>query len=161
MAWIYNAFTLAENFHILHFATHHPMLDLASLLALLVATASAIPRLPVRQQGASFAGLADGSTDSPLYNFTLAAVNTTLSNTNSTGAPLVLGWGPSGTSEAASSWAISVSMVSLPYHPRIYLWGCPDIRCMAIKRVAIFHAFGRCTLPHPWPQRARPRCVRP
>ncbi|EPT02257.1 hypothetical protein FOMPIDRAFT_1015350 [Fomitopsis schrenkii] len=83
------------------------MLDLASLLALLVATASAIPRLPVRQQGASFAGLADGSTDSPLYNFTLAAVNTTLPNTNSTGAPLVLGWGPSGTSAAASAWAIS------------------------------------------------------
>ncbi|TFY58606.1 hypothetical protein EVJ58_g6320 [Rhodofomes roseus] len=83
------------------------MFALVSFLALFSASVSAMPALSVRQNGASCTGLADGSTDSPAYNFTLAAYNTTLSNTNSTGAPLVLGWGPAGTSPAASEWAIS------------------------------------------------------
>ncbi|KAI0727661.1 hypothetical protein C8Q72DRAFT_838703 [Fomitopsis betulina] len=83
------------------------MFALASLFAFFAITTSATPTLRVRQQGASCVGLADGSTDSPSYNFTLAAVNTTLPNANSTGAPLVLGWGPPGTSPAASAWAIS------------------------------------------------------
>ncbi|KZT66901.1 hypothetical protein DAEQUDRAFT_767581 [Daedalea quercina L-15889] len=83
------------------------MFVFASLLSLFAASVSAMPTLSIRQNGASCTGLADGSTDSPLYNFTLAAYNTTSSNTNSTGAPLVLGWGPAGTSPAASERAIS------------------------------------------------------
>jgi len=83
------------------------MFALASLLVLLAASVSAMPALSVRQNGASCTGLADGSTDTPSYNFTLAAYNTSSANSNSTGAPLVLGWGPAGTSPAASEWAIS------------------------------------------------------
>ena len=94
------------------------MFALASLFAFFAITTSATPTLRVRQQGASCVGLADGSTDSPSYNFTLAAVNTTLPNANSTGAPLVLGWGPPGTSPAASAWAISVSIGALFMLPK-------------------------------------------
>lgn len=81
-----------------------------AVVALLAASALANP-LP-RQTGAACAGLSSGSTDNPVYNFTLTALNTTLPNANTTGAPLVLGWGTAGSSPAASDWAISVS---LPY----------------------------------------------
>jgi len=83
------------------------MFALFGLLALLATSVPATPTMSVRQIGASCAGLADGSTDSPSYNFTLAAYNLTLPNANSTGAPLVLGWGRPVTSPEASEWAIS------------------------------------------------------
>ena len=84
------------------------MFALITVVASLAAFAFANP-LP-RQTGAACAGLGSGSTDTPAYNFTLTALNTTLPNANTTGAPLVLGWGTSGTSPAASDWAISVSL---------------------------------------------------
>lgn len=65
------------------------------------------PRLPPRQDGSPCAGFGENSTDSPSYNFTLAAYNSTGSNANSTGAPLVLAWGPPGDSAAASAWVFS------------------------------------------------------
>ncbi|KAH9840793.1 uncharacterized protein C8Q71DRAFT_741256 [Rhodofomes roseus] len=83
------------------------MFALASLLTLFAASVSAMPALSVRQTGATCTGLPDGSTDTPAYNFTLAAYNTSLPNANSTGAPLVLGWGRPGTSPEASEWAVS------------------------------------------------------
>lgn len=141
--------------------TTYPMFALASLLAFLAATASALPTLRVRQQGASCAGLADGSTDSPSYNFTLAAVNTTLPNANSTGAPLVLGWGPSGTSPAASAWSLSVSVFRRVSFCRVTERVGPDIRRVAFERMAIFHALRRCSLSYPWPRRVGSRGLRP
>ncbi|KAH9921904.1 uncharacterized protein B0H18DRAFT_1121199 [Fomitopsis serialis] len=83
------------------------MFALGAIVALFAASVSAIPALNTRQTGASCAGFGSGSTDTPTYNFTLTAYNTTLPNTNSSGAPLVLGWGPPGTSPEASYWAIS------------------------------------------------------
>ena len=82
------------------------MLALAAVVASLAAYALANP-VP-RQTGAACTGLSSGSTDTPAYNFTLTALNTTLPNANTTGAPLVLGWGTAGSSPAASDWAISV-----------------------------------------------------
>ena len=81
-----------------------------SVFALFAASVSAVPALSTRQTGASCAGLGDGSTDSPAYNFTLAAYNLTLPNANSTGAPLVLGYGRTSTSPVATEWAICVSI---------------------------------------------------
>ncbi|KAH9921909.1 uncharacterized protein B0H18DRAFT_1019793 [Fomitopsis serialis] len=83
------------------------MFAFGAIATLFTASVSAIPALNTRQTGASCAGFGSGSTDTPTYNFTLTAHNTTLPNTNSTGAPLVLGWGPPGTSSEASYWAIS------------------------------------------------------
>ncbi|KAH9831571.1 uncharacterized protein C8Q71DRAFT_726759 [Rhodofomes roseus] len=83
------------------------MFVLSAIVALFAASASAVPALNTRQTGASCAGLSSGSTDTPAYNFTLTALNTTLPNTNATGAPLVLGWGPAGSSPASSDWVIS------------------------------------------------------
>ncbi|KAH9929161.1 uncharacterized protein B0H18DRAFT_1117524 [Fomitopsis serialis] len=104
------------------------MFAFASLLALLAASVSAMPNLSVRQSGASCTGLADGSTDSPSYNFTLAAYNTSSPNSNSTGAPLVLGWDPPGRAPRPA-----------------------NVRGMALERVAVLHSLGWCALPHPRP----------
>ncbi|KZT01896.1 uncharacterized protein LAESUDRAFT_815652 [Laetiporus sulphureus 93-53] len=76
--------------------------------ALLAGSSLALPTLQSRwNTSASCVGLPDGSTASPSYNFTLAAYNLTQSNANDTGVPLVLAWGPPGTSPAASEWVIS------------------------------------------------------
>ncbi|KZT67945.1 hypothetical protein DAEQUDRAFT_728460 [Daedalea quercina L-15889] len=84
------------------------MFTFSAIIASLATSVWAIPALNTRQTGASCAGFGSGSTDSPGYNFTLTAHNTTLPNTNSTGVPLILGWGPPGqTSTEASIWAIS------------------------------------------------------
>ena len=82
------------------------MFALTAVVASLAASTLANP-LP-RQTGGACAGLSSGSTDTPAYNFTLTALNITLPNANTTGAPLVLGWGTAGSSPAASDWAISV-----------------------------------------------------
>lgn len=88
---------------------HLTMFALATVVvASLAASAFANP-LP-RQTSGACTGLSSGSTDTPGYNFTLTALNTTLPNSNTTGAPLVLGWGIAGSSPAASDWAISVSL---------------------------------------------------
>ncbi|PCH34750.1 hypothetical protein WOLCODRAFT_139557 [Wolfiporia cocos MD-104 SS10] len=81
--------------------------SVVSTLIALVASATAVPVLQGRQTGASCAGFSEASTDTTVYNFTLAAYNLTLPNANATGAPLVLGYGPPGDSAAASEWAIS------------------------------------------------------
>jgi len=83
------------------------MLSHISLPLVLAAGALSMPTLSGRQTGASCAGLGSGATDTISYNFTFAAYNLDTPNANSTGAPLVLGWGPGGDDPAASAWALS------------------------------------------------------
>ncbi|KZS99755.1 uncharacterized protein LAESUDRAFT_667593 [Laetiporus sulphureus 93-53] len=86
--------------------------------ALLAGTSLALPILQSRwNTSASCVGLPDGSTASPSYNFTLTAYNLMQSNANDNSVPLVLAWGPPGTSPAASEWVIS--MLSWTYES----WG--------------------------------------
>lgn len=81
---------------------------LASLLiSALATTAHALPHLGARQTTDPYAGIAGGRATLP-GPFTLAALNTTLPNANSTGAPLVLGSG--GAITGAAFYILSVRL---------------------------------------------------
>lgn len=89
------------------------MLFLALLqLSLGITYAMSFPSLYNRQTSSACAGLGHGASDFLPYNFSLAAYYLDGSNSNSTGVPLVLGWGPAGSDPDASEWAISVSDAS-------------------------------------------------
>jgi len=66
------------------------MLALTLISTVLTATAYALPSLQGRQSSNPCAGVGGLSVTDNASNFTLAALNTTLSNSNSSGAPLLL-----------------------------------------------------------------------
>ncbi|OSX62855.1 hypothetical protein POSPLADRAFT_1074264 [Postia placenta MAD-698-R-SB12] len=88
------------------------MLAIGVLSLALASAAYAAPTVVKHSTASWCTGLGGGAFDTA-YNFTLAAYNTTSSNTNSTGVPLVLG--QAGTSEQMASMVLS-TYASYPYN---------------------------------------------
>lgn len=106
------------------------MFVLTVLPVFLAASSFAMPTLSTHQNGPC-TGLGQDAYDTA-SDFTLTACNLTLPNANTTGAPLVLGSGPAGTSGQASVAVLAVSHSSNMKESRTLVENAPPDVCVIL-----------------------------